>query len=248
LLCDGDPLVRLAYQVMGGGQTLPGSQVTSENGFSYLLVTGQCHFWVMNSADADVHEGQLADSEAFSLSNTLRLGDWSGLDAAYGTCALDVPSRLLRFRDTRVTISGSCGGTLAAPPAWLSDGIAGSVQDLYAKGTPVAGPVRFLLMTEQGTWSSQVEKRAAAWPLADDPASLALTYEAASRYVAGSSQMVSATDAEELRELRRVFFESGGGPFSGGFIPVVGSDGARYELFARDAIPLEDEQGLLHVQ
>ena len=115
-------------------------------------------------------------------------------------------------------------------------------------GSPVAGPVRFVLVAEQGEWPSLVEERASPWPLAVDPATLALTYEQATRYVAGTSQVASSTDAEALRKVRRDFFASGGGPFSGGFIPVLGPGDARYELFARDVIPIEDAQGLLHVQ
>jgi hypothetical protein len=35
--------------------------------------------------------------------------------------------------------------------------------------------------------------------------------------------------------------------YSGGFLPIIGSMGEKYELFVRDSISLEDAQLLLHL-
>jgi hypothetical protein len=244
-LCNGEPSVRLAFQTVGGGQTLPGSRVVIENGFRYLVVTGDCRYWVMKDDELDVHEGTLTPQEAAGVETALRLSEWSSLNAMYARCGADVPSDLLRFDETRVAISGCIGGEA---PKWLVAGLEMSLEKLYAAGTSVEGPTRFLLITEASIWPALLEARAALWPLADDPMTLARTYEEASRYTPGTSQVASSADAGALRKLRRDFFASGGGQYSGGFIPVLGPDGARYQLFARDSIPLEDAQGLLHVQ
>jgi hypothetical protein len=119
----------------------------------------------------------------------------------------------------------------------------------YAAGAPVEGAVRFVLVAEAPdvTWPSLVASAAAPWPLATAPDALAISLDAAQRYLAGSSRIAMPPEADSLRALRRNFEARGGPQLSGGFIPVTGAGGSRYELFVRDAIPLEDAGGLLHV-
>jgi hypothetical protein len=58
---------------------------------------------------------------------------------------------------------------------------------------------------------------------------------------------VDPPDADALRSIRRAFLDSGGALYSGGFVPIIGAAGEKYELFVRDSISLEDAQGLPHL-
>jgi hypothetical protein len=249
-ICNGEPSVRLAYVMAGGGQTLPGSQVMSENGFQFLLVEGSCRAWFLQKPALDVHTVQLSAAAAQTLAVDMHLVDWAGLRGEYVRNLCDGPSSLLRFGDARILIDSACGGPdPAAAVTGLEDAVRRSLAAAYATAAPVDGPVRFVLVAEQPDviWPTLVAAAAAPWPLAVAPETLALSFDEALRYQPGSSRALAQPDAERLRELRRSFFAGGGGQLSGGFIPVLGTGGARYQLFARDAIPLEDATGLLHV-
>ncbi|HEY6507614.1 MAG TPA: hypothetical protein VIY56_06350 [Vicinamibacterales bacterium] len=243
-LCNGDPSVRLAFQTVGGGTTLPGSQVTYENGFRYLVVTGDCRYWAMKDDDSDVREGHLSSAQAEEIVNDWRLSTWTSLDSHYGHGVPDASVYVLSFEGTHITVSPSFSDA-AEPGQWLGVEGQATLKSAYDAGTAVAGPVRFVLV-EGATWSSSVQ--GLDWPLTVDPASLALTYAQASSYVTGTSQVALASDAEALRQLRRDFLGAGRGGLTGGYIPVLGPTGAQYQLFVRDSIPIEDEHGLLAIQ
>ena len=234
----------------GGGQTLPGSQVMSENGFQFLLVEGSCRAWFLQKPAQDVHTVQLSAAAAETLAADMHLVDWAGLQGEYVRNLCDGPSSLLRFGDTRISINSACGGSdPAAAVTGLEDAVRRSLSAAYATAEPVDGAVRFVLVAEQPDviWPTLVAAAAAPWPLAVAPETLALSFDEALRYQRGSSHALAQPDAGLLRELRRTFFAGGGGQQSGGFVPVLGTGGARYQLFVRDAIPLEDAAGLLHV-
>lgn len=249
-ICNGEPSVRLAFRMAGEGQILPGSRVMSENGSQFLLVEGSCRAWFLEDPASDVRTAQLSAVAAQALAADMHLVDWEGLRGEYVRNLCDGNSSLLRFGATRIVISSVCGGLdSAAAVTWLEDAARRSLSAAYATAEPVAGTVRFVLVAEPPDviWPPLVAAAAAPWPLAVAPETLALSSDAAQRYQPGSSRALAPPDAERVRELRRRFFAGGGGPLSGGFIPVLGTAGARYRLFVRDAIPLEDTTGLLHV-
>ena len=249
-ICNGEPSVRLVFHLAGGGQVLPGSQVMSENGFQFLLVEGSCRAWFLEDPASDVRTVQLSADAAQALAADLHLGDWGGLRGNYVRNLCDGPSSLLRFGATRILITSACGGAgNAAAVTGLEAAARRSLSAAYATAEPVGGSVRFVLVAQPPDvmWPPLVAAAAAPWPLAVAPETLALSFDAAQDYQPGSSHALAPPDAERLRELRRRFFAAGGGPLSGGFIPVLGTAGARYQLFVRDTIPLEDATGLLHV-
>lgn len=249
-ICDGEPSVRLAFHMAGAGQSLPGSQVMTENGSRFLLVEGSCRAWFLEDPASDVRTAQLSAGAAQTLAADMHVADWDGLRGDYVRNVCDGTSSLLRFGATRIVIASSCGGPdSAAKVTGLEDAARRSLSAAYATAEPAGGPVRFVLVAEPPDviWPPLVAAAAAPWPLAVAPETLALSGDAAQHYQPGSSHAVAPPDAEQLRELRRRFFAAGGGPLSGGFIPVLGTSGARYQLFVRDAIPLEDAAGLLHV-
>ena len=249
-LCDGEPSTRFSFRNTGGGLTLPGSQVLSENGFNFLIVNGQCHFWASPDTHGDAHEGDLSADQARELTNSLRLSDWSSLKGDYFDDLCDGPTREYRFAGQNITVHANCGGGKNSQPVdWLLNQSSGQLHAVYDSGTPVTGPVRFVLMTEQDgvVWSIAVTNAAARWPLSDDPSVSAVTSDQASNYQIGSSRSVQPPDADALRTARRSFVDAGLLQFSGGFVPVLGPQDEKYELFIRDSISLEDTNGLLHL-
>jgi len=89
-----------------------------------------------------------------------------------------------------------------------------------------------------------VQAVAAPWPLATPAASVAITIAEAS-YRRGSSAIATDAAAEALRSLRRASAYTNVRSLTGGYIPFVDETGARFQLYMRDAIPPEDDHGLL---
>jgi hypothetical protein len=242
--------VQLVFQIAGGGLVLPGSQVLSENGFQFLLVEGTCRTWMLTNAGSEIRTAQLTAHDAEQLARQLRVAEWGSLQGQYTRDLCDGPGVLFRFDRTRITLGSACGGgDNSAPVRSLEVAVRDGLAASYAAGAPVDGAVRFVLVAEAPDvmWPSLVASAAAPWPLATAPDELAISIRAAQDYLPGSSRSVTQPEADQLRALRRNFAARGGPALSGGFIPVTGAGGSRYELFVRDTIPLEDAQGLLHV-
>jgi hypothetical protein len=250
VICDGDPALRFVFRNAGGGQLLPGSQVMYENGSPYLFVDGQCAFWVGKDLLQDVRGGTLTTAQADALSQALRLSDWNRYKGEYYDDLCDGPVRRYRFGADEVAVYPTCTGPKTSQPVdWMLDAALSQVSAIYDAATPATGPVRYVLVAEPAdvSWPPAVTALAADWPLAGDPAAMALTFEQAGAYQPGMSLSAQPPDADALRGLRRAFAAAGGGAYSGGFVPVLGQNDGRYELFVRDSIPLEDAQGLLHL-
>src|SRR6185295_13049863 len=142
-ICNGEPSVRLAFSMAGGGQVLPGSQVMSENGFQFLLVEGSCRAWFLETPSSDVRTAQLSAVDAQTLAADMHLADWDDLRGEYVRNLCDAPSLLLRFGDARILINSACGGRdSAAAVTGLVDAARRSLSAAYATAAPVDGSVR----------------------------------------------------------------------------------------------------------
>jgi hypothetical protein len=246
VLCDGSTSIRFAYQVAGGGPVLPPSEVLYENGFTYLLVDGACHYWVLQDVYQEVREGDLSAPQAASLASDLRLGLWSSLPLTGSRAGcFDAPSAVLRFGDDRYVLPSACGPTDAGAATALATRVRGYVEKLYGGGTAVTGPVRYVLVSQDVDWGAAVQAQAKLWPLMDLATSVALTSAQAYMYQRGSARLASADAAASLRNLRNASATADVRALTGGYLPVVDEDGGRYQLYVRDAIPLETAQGLL---
>jgi hypothetical protein len=248
LICDGAAEVRLVFMMASGGADIIGMRVTRENGIQYLLIDGQCRYWALSDPILDVRTGTLSSEQATALANELRIWEWERLQGQYVHGYCDGPNWFFRLGRSRIVIPSACGARdTAGPVQWLESAIAGQLGSIYASGSPFNGSVRFLLVRtpDEVPWGDLIMDRAANWPLAEDPASVALSYAEAAAYQVGTSRSLGPPDAELLRTLRRNFVASAGVPYTGGYVPVLGPLSQRYELFVRDSIPLEDSQGLL---
>jgi hypothetical protein len=226
----------------------PGSQVLSENGYDFLVVNGQCHFWVQTKAFGDVRTGTLEFSQSAKLSEALKLDTWSGLEGTYQSSLCDGPWMLYRFAAHRMSVQPYCNGPNTAERiAWLREQTRSEIERLHAQGTPVDGPVRYVLVIDEGMFpaGSDAYRNAPLWPLATPAASLAITVMEANHYSAGESHLVPAgPDAQSLRSIAADFRAGSIGREYYLFIPIRDAEGRYYQFFVRDSIPIENEQGL----
>lgn len=248
LLCDGSEGPRFQAQYGGSGQVLPGSQVLSENGHDFLVIDGQCHFWVQQEAFGDVRTGTLGDAEAARLVGDLRLEEWQGIAGRYQNSLCDGPWGLYRFDSYRVSVLPTCNGADSTKRVeWVRQAVRSAIESLHAAGTPAEGPVRYVLVSDPGEEfppGSEAYRNAPLWPLETAAASLAISPMAANEYSAGQSRLSSGMDATRLRAIAVSYRGGEIGRTYYGFIPIKDGEGRSYRFFVRDAIPLENDQGL----
>ncbi len=259
VLCDGSDALRLiATRTLNGGMLAPGSGVAFENGTSFLLVRGDCRFWVYSGIFQPTRSGELTAAQRDRLIDALRLDRWADYMGdytrgpafdypnqfvAFGVDAIDAPCSASKSGG-RGCIRLSSGGTdTTANVAWLEPSLRQQITQLEAEGTPVSGAIRYVL-AEQRSNGSSAWSRPAMWPLGD-PATVALTEIDAMAYRAGESTLATGADAEALRSIwSRYLSGEVGDRTMYEIIPVV-SGSATYHLFVRDSLPLEDARGLL---
>jgi hypothetical protein len=204
----------------------------------------------MHDRWSDIREGQMSSEAEASLIADVRLSEWPTLHGDYVLNACDGTGAWFRFADEQIRITALCNNTDTSESVlWLRDVVKNHLTALWDGGAAVTGPARYVLVSDPGSiWSSSVTDSAAVWPLGIPASSAAISLDDASAYEPGTSKLASAgADADALRVIRRNFVGAGKLPLTGGFLPVLGDDGAHYQLFVRDSIPLEDASGLLHV-
>ena len=239
----GSAEVRLAVGVAGGGPAPPGTAMLAENGWIFLIVDASCHAWLLPGDNDELLQLTLSTAQQDSLERALKLGSWGGIVVPPGGCS-DAPG--VSFRLGQQTLTGSACGAPAGS-AWSDLNVAFNSQlaALGSVATPVAGDVRYLLVTDDG--SNVDSRKPTLWPLAIPAATVAVSTQSAFQYRPGSSQSATAGDAAALRAIRTTS-KNGTVPGGGGtvfdFTPVVDSGGRRYRLFVRDEVPFAGADGL----
>ena len=111
-------------------------------------------------------------------------------------------------------------------------------QKLLAQGTPLTGPIRLRSLRSDGLgWKTH------PLPLSFSLASVAIT---SSDYLFGDAPLITLPeDLTALRALRAIILADTSSIASQ--FEVVGSDGLRYRVAFRDALPIEDEHGLVPI-
>jgi hypothetical protein len=243
-LCNGESAARLVYRNVGGGDgaSVLGTDVLFENGSPFLVVDGTCRYWAMEDTFSGVRSGVLSHAQEDALYATLELARWPALAGTYHPAECAFSSSWLRFTTSRIVAMPSCSREDdSAPVSSIIDSVKRSTAELFERGVAVEGAVRFTLVTEDpsGAWPPLVQGLAAPWPLSVPASSLASTMAEAGDYRAGTSRSAEPPDADALRRIRDRFVAAGGPSLSGGFIPIEGRSGDRYQLFVRDAVPYE---------
>jgi len=243
-ICDGSARVRLAALTGGGGLVHPGVYVLSENGWHYLLVSGQCEAWVLKEPTASLKHVMLSREQARSLARDFRVGEWSSITPASGGCS-DAPTVRFRF-DKDEVIGAPCGLKPEHPVSAMDAAFRMQIETLHAAGSAAEWDVRYWLALEPTPPQSSdaYYRNAASWPLSSSPDAVAISFAEISRYQRGVGRHASAEEASLLRTLRTSWLDGAIGWRGSGFIPIVGPDGARFQLYVRDASPWENASGL----
>src|SRR6185312_12195818 len=76
-LCDGSPGITFSALAVGGGQPQPGTQVMAENGYNFLIVEGDCHYWALQGMLAHVTTGRLSKDQARDVVEAFELDQWA---------------------------------------------------------------------------------------------------------------------------------------------------------------------------
>lgn len=247
-LCNGEPELRLIYSSKGTGSMSPGMRLMAENGHTLLMVDGTCQYWVLPSRPSDglwhgAVTGQLSDEQAAELANDLAISRWPTFENASFRHP-DFPhasSRHFWTKDSSFSCSGEC--LLRSDRRDVADLVANAsewIQALGDEGEQLSDGVRILLI------ELDQEPRITSQPMPDglDVNALAVSAADAESYCEGSSHLVEGAAADTLRSYREDYLEGEYGYFH--YIPLHDDQSElTYELYFRDALPYEDERGLI---
>ncbi len=250
-VCDGSTDLRLLVTSMTQATRLnPGDRVLFENG-SYILVDGQCHYWVMSAALewAELRTGTLGPDEAASLFQDLHFGCWHDLQGGYpaGPGTFDADDILFTDGTNRVLCEGGCGGaSVPTVVAEMRDANRSWNQRLWQEGTAVGGDMRGVIYEtdrpdpEHYDWS--------AWPVTNMTiADIAVHTPLDVANLDYGDGVLFTADTDALRQVRQEYTSGAHGPWSHyDFLPIVDGTGTHYyELYVRDTSPFENARGLL---
>ena len=242
LICDGSQDLRLAWAMDGGGQVH--TEMQRELGFAYLYVRGDCRYWVLPHQGpptievAETRTGVLDEDQAAELAEMLDYANFETLAEAEWPQAggEDGPTVFAHDGEHMIACADTCVG---APAGVETMTTAGSEYflELWEAGEPLVGaPMRIqarflggLPVDSVPVWEGGVDLSA----VDTSPDDL---------LVPGTSVLVEDSElTSQLRAFRAQHPED-----SANFAPIVVNDqGGAYEVFVRDAIPLEDAQGLI---
>jgi len=245
-LCDGRDGLQIAFAVTVPWRARGGHFLYEQHGDSYFLLDGQCHFWVSHP------DGTARTGRNGTLDPALR--DRLEIDLHYQRWPALAGDHCVQIADGAPLVVGDDVAQLrcgflglpydGVPPEFLAafTTITGAADGLWAAGTDNTGPVRmFLVRTELRDDPSAPP---VAWPLASDPASIAIDRAAFGGNSRPDSIVVDdAADAAALRALDARYHADH--PDAADPTPIEGPDGARYDLFVRDVLPFDDASGEL---
>lgn len=247
-MCDGSNRVRMRALIEPAlSREDYGSAVRVENGYPSIAIDGLCSYiigggWTEDASGRDRgwRSGRLDPTVEARLSSVLDLTALDRLqDCTLGGANFDLASRVLIAANSRARCEGGDGPRFE--DAWRT--IADTAADLWSHGTPLSGPIR---ASATSAWSTS---RPYQWPLTTALSTFIRDADESTQAgpnVAGTSRLVEGADAAVLRALREQFLsdrEATPGLFLGG---MAVSDGVTTAtLYMRDALPYEDNDGLL---
>ncbi len=238
-ICDGSDGLRFAYRRFIGFALPAPYRIFSELGGPFLYIDGHCHYWVSDahaiSADQDIRTGVLDAASEERIAQATHFASWPALENAF-TCTEQPPldGGGTFFSDGSFRpMCPYCVSEAVSELVEMCGGATDALQaQLFAQGQPLDGPVRLFMSTQ----SVASEPGRVDWPLASDPAAIA----AATTQV--TLRIDDLADARVLRALRAShhaafpIFES---------IPVRDGAGQLYQLFLREVLPFENDEGLV---
>jgi hypothetical protein len=243
-ICDGSGGVRLAVVIGGGGPAMPGTAMLSENGWRFLLVDGSCVAWILTSDNEPLRTLTVSGVEEQRLASALRLSNWTPFAGRHGGGCADAPGITYRFDRQRID-GAVCGLADDDPIQQLNAAFDTQVEELAATATAVSGDMRYLVLPDPGIGVGG-NRATVPWPLDVPIESVALTEQQAFQYMRGGSRRATGVDASRLRAIRTTALNAAATDgIVYDFTPVAAPNGVLYQLFARDSVPLENDNGLL---
>jgi hypothetical protein len=243
-ICDGSQDLRLAWFLSFGGGVVR-TDFQFEVGFYYLYVRGDCQYWVVPYRDGDpmwieTHTGVLDEAQESGLIELLHYGDWDDLLGVW-----DEPevwdAGVMRVHDGHSESGIGCVHECPGAPQAVHDmrnAFKAQLQHWWDVGEPSTGAMRVLAVaTPEGENTTDP----VPWTVDLDLAPLAVTYEES--VCRGMSKLVDdPATAAALREFRAEHAEALQ-EFTDFYVEV--EPGVVYELYLRDALPFENEYGLI---
>jgi hypothetical protein len=240
-ICDGSSAVRLYLNSVGGGGLVrPGMEFTF---LSYVVITGECRFWVMQGTREEARTGTLTREAGAQLAAELHYSAWDRISdeaQSRGTVFDGGGGWVLTDGTRKFTCGGFCTDALAGE---MFERASRLPRELYELGGPVVGPMR-VSAVDNSSFQRTPQKGTIDWPLSA-PAER-FVYDASALPAPGPNRGVLLEDPADLKILRELRARLRGSDY--GYVPVSadgdaadgGGDGSSYDLYFRDVIPFED--------
>jgi hypothetical protein len=239
-ICDGSQDLRLAWFLSSSGGVLR-TPFQIELGFSYLYVRGDCQYWVLRSG-LESHHGELDAEQEAALAQLVHYGDWDGLTERWPDPGWwDVP--LMVIDDGHGEFSIGCLGECPVAPEPVREMQAAyrdELQSMWDAGERSTGPMR-LLAARVPEGDEPDSMFVVPWTVDLDLASVAVDHIEMEE--PGMSALID--DPATLASLREFGDQHADAleQFSDFYVEV--EPGVIYELYVRDAVPFEGEDGLI---
>ncbi len=248
-ICSGSDEVQLFYRVMPSwGRLGAGEYVLYENGDEYLVVDGECQYWALQmnkpeGAWSSVRTGYLTDEEAENLSRDVRYGGLDELAGYYrqrGT--YDYPRREITDGRHVVACTGQeCASekresVLSKARSWLSK--------LYERGEPVETGLR-VAMFRPNSYNQSTVIRIVDMPSELEPYLDRVRPLGSFAGCRGDTFTVSEQAESTVRTLREPYRNEEYGDFWYRYIPLKTEGEKWVQLYARDSIPPENDNGVI---
>jgi len=254
VLCDGSEDVRFLWvgAASDGISGYPTFAQVRRDGF--LAIDGQCHFWSASGATRPVSSGTLSPEQAAAFATAIayeRFADYTPYDdvgdpdcAGYGTTQIWAPA-------SRAQCRCNCSEDPAAV-GWLRVLEAMSdlaVQELFANGQTLTGPLRLALVAFPGIMPGDLFTRfydPVPWPLSRAPAANETYSELDFIDESSGVEITDPGELSALRAARDIYIERDPGP---DFTPVLWTDPATQQLtgfhmLLRDELPAHVQAAL----
>jgi hypothetical protein len=239
-ICDGSSAVRVYLNMTGGGGLVrPGMEFTF---VSYVIITGECRFWVMEGTRDEARTGTLTPEAGDRLVSELHYSAWYRIsDDGQGPGAVDGGGGWVLTDGTRTfECNGFCTDPLARE---MFERASRLPRELYELGGPVAGPMR-VSAVESSSFQRTPQKGTIDWPLSAPVERF--VYDPMAGPAPGPNTGALLEDPADLKTLRALRPRLHGSDY--GYVPVRadldaadgGSVESAYDLYFRDVVPFED--------
>lgn len=227
-----------------------GSQVVSENGFEFIFINEACRYWVasrgLHGPLGETRSGTLNADELKAIDGALNIAGWKALVGVHSPTVRVFDGSPLRLSIPGHTIvcADSCFGDQPVKEIFIE--VRKLLVDLFSKGKPLDGPVRIAVVPLDGSivsWNAGP----VAWPLSKPLSEFVSPYEA---LPPGKGHLIIGEEANVLRKLRGMQRMEAFAPLKdvASSIPIgVSRTDSLHALYLRDAMPIEDEAGLVPV-